>query len=38
YLTWILEGLVEDDPRNVLEVDPETAALANTAIDRMLHI
>ena len=38
YLAWILEGLVEDDPRNVLAVDPETAALADTAIDRMLRI
>jgi quinolinate synthase len=38
YLTWILEGLVEDDPRNVVRVDPETADLAGTAMDRMLRI
>ncbi len=38
YLTWILEGLVEDDPRNVVSVAPETADLAETAMERMLRI
>ena len=38
YLTWILEGLVEGEQRNVVSVAPETAALAETAMDRMLRI
>jgi quinolinate synthase len=38
YLTWILEGLVEGERRNVVQVDPETAELAGTAMDRMLRI
>jgi quinolinate synthase len=38
YLTWILEGLVEGETRNVVRVDPETADLAGTAMDRMLRI
>jgi quinolinate synthase len=38
YLAWVLEGLVEGETRNVIEVDPETADLAEVAMDRMLSI
>jgi quinolinate synthase len=38
YLAWVLEGLVEGETRNVIEVDPETADLAGVAMDRMLSI
>jgi quinolinate synthase len=38
YLTWVLEALVEGEEPNVVRVDPETKALAETAMDRMLSI
>jgi quinolinate synthase len=38
YLTWVLEELVEGRERNTIRVDPETAELAELALDRMLQI
>ena len=38
YLTWVLEGLVEGVPRNVVEVAPEEKELARVALDRMLEV
>jgi quinolinate synthase len=38
YLAWILEGLLEDEPRNVIEVAPEETELARVALDRMLEL
>jgi quinolinate synthase len=38
YLTWVLEGLVEGDERNVVEVDPREKELAGLALERMLEI
>jgi quinolinate synthase len=38
YLTWVLEELVEGRERNVIEVAPREAELANVAMERMLEI
>ena len=38
YLLWILDHLVEGRPVNRITVDPETAAAARLALDRMLAI
>jgi quinolinate synthase len=38
HLAWILEGLVEGEVRNRIEVDAETAAWAKVALERMLTI
>ncbi|HXX91075.1 MAG TPA: quinolinate synthase NadA [Acidimicrobiales bacterium] len=38
HLCWVLEGLVEGEVRNRITVDPDTAALARTALERMLAI
>ncbi|SEH39584.1 quinolinate synthetase [Halopenitus malekzadehii] len=38
YLTWVLEGLLEDEPRNVIEVPGREAKLASLAIKRMLEL
>jgi len=38
HLAWVLEGLVEGDVRNRITVDPETAAWARLALERMLEI
>ena len=38
YLTWVLEELVAERERNVIEVAPEEKAAARTALDRMLEI
>jgi len=38
YLAWILEGLVEGEPRNVVEVAPGEKELAQVALDRMLEL
>ena len=38
HLAWTLEGLVEGKVRNRITVDPETAADARAALDRMLSI
>ena len=38
HLAWILEGLVEGEVRNQIQVDPETAASARVALERMLSI
>ena len=38
HLAWILEGLVNGQVRNVITVDPATAASAKVALDRMLAI
>ena len=38
YLAWILEGLVDGEPRNVVEVAPEEKELAQVALDRMLEL
>jgi quinolinate synthase len=38
HLAWILEGLVEGEVRNRITVDPDTAALARIALERMLEI
>jgi quinolinate synthase len=38
YLTWILEGLLEGQPRNVIEVAPGEKELAQVALDRMLEL
>ncbi len=36
HLAWVLEGLVEGEVRNRITVDPETAAWARVALERML--
>jgi quinolinate synthase len=36
HLAWILEGLVEGEVRNRITVDPDTAAWARVALERML--
>jgi quinolinate synthase len=38
HLCWVLEGLVEGEVRNRITVDPETAASARVALERMLTI
>ena len=38
HLAWTLEGLVAGKVRNQITVDPDTAALAKVALDRMLSI
>jgi quinolinate synthase len=38
YLTWVLEELVAGRERNVVEVAPEEAELAQVALDRMLEV
>jgi len=38
HLAWVLEGLVEGEVRNRITVDPETAAWARVALERMLEI
>jgi quinolinate synthase len=38
HLCWVLEGLVEGDVRNRITVDPDTAADARVALERMLAI
>ncbi len=36
HLAWVLEGLVEGEVRNRITVDPDTAAWAKVALERML--
>jgi quinolinate synthase len=38
HLAWVLEGLVDGEVRNRIVVDPETAASARIALERMLSI
>jgi len=38
HLAWVLDGLVAGDVRNRITVDPETAADARVALERMLAI
>ena len=38
YLSWILDGLVEGDERNVVEVTPREKELAKVATERMLEL
>ncbi|HET8717151.1 MAG TPA: quinolinate synthase NadA [Nocardioidaceae bacterium] len=38
HLVWALENLVADNPVNLIEVDPTTAAEASTALQRMLQL
>jgi len=38
HLAWVLEGLVEGEVRNRITVDPDTAAWARVALERMLAI
>nr|WP_209019565.1 quinolinate synthase NadA [Halorussus marinus] len=38
YLTWVLEELVAGRERNVVEVPPREAKLANVAMERMLEL
>jgi len=38
HLCWVLEGLLAGEVRNRITVDPETAALAGVALERMLAI
>jgi quinolinate synthase len=38
HLAWILEGLVDGEVRNRITVEPETAAMARVALERMLSI
>jgi quinolinate synthase len=38
YLTWVLEELIDDTERNVIEVAPGEKELAQVALDRMLEI
>lgn len=38
HLAWVLEGLVEGEVRNHITVDPDTAAEARVALERMLAI
>ncbi len=38
HLAWVLERLVAGKPVNTISVDPETAAWAKVALDRMLEI
>jgi quinolinate synthase len=37
HLAWVLEGLVEGEVRNRVQVDPETARFARVALNRMLQ-
>jgi quinolinate synthase len=38
YLAWILDGLVEGEERNVVEVAPREKELAGVATQRMLDL
>ncbi|MCL4422074.1 MAG: quinolinate synthase NadA [Actinobacteria bacterium] len=38
HLAWVLEGLVEGEVRNLIQVDEPTAAMARVALERMLQI
>ncbi|HEX3948182.1 MAG TPA: quinolinate synthase NadA [Acidimicrobiales bacterium] len=38
HLAWVLEGLVDGEVRNRITVDPDTAAWARVALQRMLDI
>jgi quinolinate synthase len=38
HLAWVLEGLVEGEVRNQIQVDGETAEWARVALERMLAI
>jgi quinolinate synthase len=38
HLAWVLEGLVAGEVRNQITVDPDTAAWARVALERMLEI
>jgi quinolinate synthase len=38
YLTWVLEGLIEGEERNAIEVAPREKELAGIALDRMLEV
>ena len=38
HLAWVLEGLVQGDVRNQIQVDAETAEWARVALERMLAI
>ncbi len=38
HLAWVLEGLVEGEVRNQITVEPEVAAWARVALERMLEI
>jgi quinolinate synthase len=38
HLAWVLEGLVQGDVRNQIQVDTETAEWARVALERMLAI
>ena len=38
HLAWVLEGLVDGEVRNRIEVDPDTAQWARVALQRMLDI
>jgi quinolinate synthase len=38
HLCWVLEGLVEGEVKNRITVDPDTAAWARVALERMLEI
>jgi quinolinate synthase len=38
HLAWVLEGLVDGEVRNQITVDPDTAAGARVALERMLSI
>ncbi|HLG66977.1 MAG TPA: quinolinate synthase NadA [Acidimicrobiales bacterium] len=38
HLAWVLEGLLEGEVRNRITVDPDTAAWAKVALERMLAI
>ncbi|HEV8116707.1 MAG TPA: quinolinate synthase NadA [Acidimicrobiales bacterium] len=38
HLAWVLEGLLEGEVRNQITVDPDTAAWAKVALERMLEI
>ena len=38
HLAWVLEGLVAGEVRNRITVDPDTAADARVALERMLAI
>ena len=38
HLAWVLDGLLEGEVRNQITVDPDTAAWAKVALERMLEI
>ena len=38
HLAWVLEGLVEGEVRNRIQVDAEVAEWARVALERMLAI